>query len=593
MFTVAACSQAAKAVVCILAALAMADSLASEHSEFDAYLLAPYRAAPAGPASAARTFTLYFAYPEVSREQAVAWQLDLLSPFGKTVRHWSGARRLFEHPLTLNIQWDGRIKGRLPPAGNYRLRLRATARDAGPSAEPKPARRKPGRHAGELPADPDRQAVLIEQQWDIGVGPASPSAIPAFQPLPGRVTAAAAGNGPEPPAAALAAAASAADLPYTVYYGNLHSHSNHSDGGGALATCHGAQAPQHGAYGPADAYAYALGHGLDFLVTSEHNHLYDGSDGTDALADPAAAKALYHSGLAAAQAFNAAHEDFLAVYGDEWGVIKRGGHLNIFNGAELPGWEYNAEHALLADVLTPKGDYAALYTLMRERGWLGQFNHPAPNGQFRAANADLGYTADGDQVMALCEVMNSAAFSSNTSETEVHRSNYEAACNKALEAGYHLAFSSDQDNHCANWGASYGNRTGLLIPQGMPLTPASLIQAIRARRLFATMDKHGQLVLTANGHLMGERFGNSGPLRLTVHFANTAGRRAASLSLMEGVPGRNGTVSLLSSSADTTVTPAAGAHFYYARLVQDDGNILWSAPLWVDQAAEAAVLNLP
>ena len=91
--------------------------------------------------------------------------------------------------------------------------------------------------------------------------------------------------------------AAPASLPYTVYFGNLHSQTNHSDGGGELASCVGAQNPQSGAFGPTDAYNYAMGKGLDFLMASEHNHMYDGSDGTNTAANPATAKALYQSGL--------------------------------------------------------------------------------------------------------------------------------------------------------------------------------------------------------------------------------------------------------------------------------------------------------
>jgi hypothetical protein len=166
------------------------------------------------------------------------------------------------------------------------------------------------------------------------------------------------------------------------------------------------------------------------------------------------------------------------------------------------------------------------------------------------------------------------------------------ACNKALEAGYHVAFSSDQDNHCANWGASYGNRSGVLLPAGQPLGKAAFIDALRARRVFATMDKGSQLVLTANGHIMGERFVNSGPLTLVANFASAAGKAVSSVTMFEGVPGRNGTVSALSATAVTTVTPAPGAHFYYARVTQEDGNMLWSAPVWVTQSALAPPANL-
>jgi hypothetical protein len=416
--------------------------------------------------------------------------------------------------------------------------------------------------------------ALHEQAWQIEIGALQAPALPRFNALPvGRMV---------QPGAAPAPAA----LPFTVYLGNLHSQTNHSDGGAELTDCKGAQEPLEAKYGPDAAFGYARNHGLDILVASEHNHMYDGSASSPPDADPAAAKALYRKGLDAASSFNAAHPDFLAVYGMEWGVINKGGHLNIFNSDQLLGWEKNAQGELLADIATPRSDYAALYTLMRERGWVGQFNHPSTKEQFLVNGVALGYTADGDEAMALCEVVNSTAFSVNDSETETRRSNFEAACNKLLEAGFHVAFSTNQDNHCANWGTAYTNRTGVLIPTGTALSQASFIDALKARRVFATMDKSSQLVLTANGHMMGERFTNTGPLNLVANFASTAGKQVASVAIMEGVPGRGGMVTQMADEASVGFTPSVGAHFYYAKVTQTDGNVLWSAPVWVMQEVE-------
>ena len=75
------------------------------------------------------------------------------------------------------------------------------------------------------------------------------------------------------------------------------------------------------------------------------------------------------------------------------------------------------------------------------------------------------------------------------------------------------------------------------------------------------MDKGSQLVLTANGHIMGERFVNSGPLALVAHFASTAGKAVASVVMFEGVPGRNGTVSELSGTAGDHHHAGAGRAF--------------------------------
>jgi hypothetical protein len=545
-------------LACVLNWLAAPDAMcaAPEHDEFEATLHAPYRAADRHPVGRprSRTFTLVFDHPMVARPQQIRWTLDLLTPRGRSVRHWHGTRLLSGSPVTVRVAWAGRPGTRALPNGLYRVRMLASTRDAN--------------------AAPDARAESVEQSWEIAVGPVQSPRIPRFQGLP-RAQAAQSRAIPAP-----------GSLPYTVYLGNLHSQSNHSDGGGNVASCASAQPPQGGQFGPADAYAYALDHGLDILATTEHNHLYGGSANASANGntDPTVARALFHSGLALALDFTDKHPDFLALYGLEWGVIAGGGHLNIFNTTELLAWETAADGRLFGDTLTPKSDYRALYALMRQRGWIGQFNHPALSGQFLIDGVALGYTGDGDAVMTLCEVTNSYAFSSNTSEAETRRSNYEAACDKALEAGYHVAFSSDQDNHCANWGTSYTNRTGVLIPNGTRLAESSFLEALRARRVFATMDKGSQLILTANGHLMGERFSNAGALTLVTNFSSTTGKSVASVALLEGVPGRNGTVSTVSSTAVTRITPVAGEHFYYARVTQTDGNILWSAPVWVTQS---------
>ncbi|MES2757764.1 MAG: CehA/McbA family metallohydrolase [Pseudomonadota bacterium] len=523
----------------------------ADHREFDATLYAPFRGDAAGEA---RTFTIALEFPLATAPQLVGWRLDLVATDGRVVGQWSGVTSLFRDPVSIDVRWDGSAGPAAAPAGIYRVQLRAWARDEGAGASP-------------LGADDD-----VEQAWEIAVGRPAAPAMPAFR-------------GMRPHVADSGLAPAAASLPYTVFLGNLHSQTGHSDGGGDVANCKGAQQAQSALPGPAEAYDYASKRGLDILVTSEHNHMYDGSSGTEPAADPAAALKLYRSGLDAAVRFNASHPRFLAVYGMEWGVIDKGGHMNIFNSPELLGWERNGDGKLLAAILTPKNDYGALYALMRQRNWVGQFNHPARSGQFVVNGVPMGYSEDGDAAMALCEVVNTNAFSANTSETETRRSNYEMACNRALEAGFHVAFSSNQDNHCANWGASYTNRTGVLIPAGSALTQDSFLDALRARRVFATMDKGSQLVLTANGKMMGERFVNSGPLNLLTHFANSAGKAVASVVVFEGVPGRNGTVAELSRTASTTFTPAPGEHFYYARLTQEDGNMLWSAPVWVTQVA--------
>ena len=537
--------------------------LLPDHQEFDASLQVPFRG------DAARLIVMQFEYPGAAAGTPVAWQISLLDHAGNRLRTWDGNAVLHKRTAQATVTWDGLdSQHHALAAGYYTVRMRAIALD-----DDNARRIGTGLVTRALAlAEQLAPKQIEEQRYDIQVGQVAAARMPAFRGLPQH-------------AGAHALSTGAGSLPYTIFYGNLHSQTNHSDGAGPIATCDSEQAPQSGQYGPAYAYQYAQNDGLDMLMTSEHNHMFDGSTGTNSSADPATAKALFASGLSAATTYNAAHPGFLAIYGQEWGVISNGGHMNIFNADGLIEWEKNSAGQLIGDYYIAKGDYGSLYTLMNSKGWIGQFNHPATSGQFTINGTNFGYTADGDAVMVMAEVLNSSAFSHNTTETETSRPNYEAAFNTILERGYHVAPSSDQDNHCSNWGASFTNRTGVLIPTGTALSMSSFLDALRARRAFATEDKAAQIVLTANGHLMGERFSNGGPLTLTVNYASSNGQTAQLVQVFEGVPGSNGTVDTLSETAVTTTTPTVGDHFYYAKITEANGLRLWSAPVWVSEGS--------
>lgn len=543
-----------------------------DHFEFDASLSAPFVSTYA---DSRRDFTVRMAYPGATSGQPVVWELALLNPQGVVVQQWSGEDTYQGKPLVVTVPWAGRVGAQAKLAdGTYTLRLKARAPNA---VVARLAQGSGDQRISTLLSLPGGHPA-IAQQWDMVVGNVPKASMPAFSAM------AVAGQGEVGSGGITTKSAPATQsLPYTVYYANLHSQTNDSDGGGAIASCTSSQPAQTGAFGPAAAFAYGKTAGLDVLATTEHNHYFDGSSSTATGASPAVARSRYQAGLTAANTFNAANPNFLAIYGMEWGVINNGGHLNIFNSNELYSWEYSANNELFGDRFVAKNDYAALYAVMRQLGQVGQFNHPESTGQFLVNGVPLGYSADGDEVMVLAEILGTSAFSSNTTESETGRSSWEPVFNQILERGFHVAPSTNQDNHCANWGKAYTNRTGVLLPTGTALSKTSFIAALKARRVFATMDKNSQLVLQANGRMMGERISNSGPLNLKVLFANTAGRTAATVQILEGVPGRNGTVTTLASTATATTTPANGEHFYYAKVTQDDGKVLWSAPIWVTQ----------
>ena len=111
-----------------------------EHSEFEATLHAPYRAASPGM-SEARTFTLAFDFPNALQPQVVDWQLEVIHPRGLVVRRWQGSTPMPQGPVSVAVPWSGLDSGKLA-AGIYQVRLRAGSRDA-QSNTPSPGRLLP------------------------------------------------------------------------------------------------------------------------------------------------------------------------------------------------------------------------------------------------------------------------------------------------------------------------------------------------------------------------------------------------------------------------------------------------------------------
>ena len=544
-----------------------------DHHEFETDLSVPF---VSSQPSGARRFGLTMHYLGAPEGEQFAYRLELVGPDGKVVQTYAGVEIFKGKPVTLNFDWAGRTDKAALPDGVYEARLTAFAVDADVVAKGD----TPEARVQSLASADDHGHAPHVDSFKFVVGAAPQAKMPAYRAMP----LASQFNGGEAPRAKAMSAAAIASWPYTVYYGSLHGQTNDSDGGGDLSTCNSSQAAQSGKYGPDAAFPYAKSKGLDFFGNTDHNHYFDGSSGLGSMA-AATAKARYTAGVTFANNYTASNPGFLATYGMEWGVISGGGHLNIFVSDELYSWEYDPSNQLYGHRFIAKNDYASLYSVMRAAGQIGQFNHPDTSGQFIINGTDFGYTADGDEVMVLAEISNTNAFSNKDDESTPPGSGYETAFRKILERGFHVAPATNQDNHCANWGSSYTNRTAILVPTGTPLTKESFVEALRARRVFATHDKNSQLVFSANGAIMGSRINNQGPLNLNIGFANTAGKTVSLVEVWQGVPGRNGTMTVLTNSATYTHTPTDGLHVYYAKVTQNDGKILWSAPIWVNQGA--------
>ena len=84
--------------------------------------------------------------------------------------------------------------------------------------------------------------------------------------------------------------------------------------------------------------------------------------------------------------------------------------------------------------------------------------------------------------------------------------------------------------------ASFATKVPIPI-EGATLNVSNFLDALKARRAFATEDKTAQVVLTGNGMVMGQTISNSGALTLAANYASSSGGTAQRVQFFEGVPG--------------------------------------------------------
>lgn len=260
------------------------------------------------------------------------------------------------------------------------------------------------------------------------------------------------------------------------YFGNLHAHTSYSDGSGT----------------PDEAYKRAQKH-LDFLAITEHNHedaelgAKDRRDGLLIATDPD----LYEDLKASADRHNA-DGSFVTLWGQEFSTISKGNHSNAFQVDEV--------------ITIQNGDYKSLYKFLGNQ--LLQFNHSWDSknentdygtAQFHGSLSKLGEAASSS--LRLIEVINGPGTINETGLKATLKG--EARYRRYLSYGLRLAPTADQDNHYYTWGDLTDARTVALAPE---LTRASIIQALRQFRCYASTDKNLRITFNVNGRQMGTSF---------------------------------------------------------------------------------------
>lgn len=366
---------------------------------------------------------------------------------------------------------------------------------------------------------------------------------------------------------------------FAAYFGQLHSHTGeYSDGSGTLD----------------EALDYVEGipesDNVDFVAFTDHSNYFDSSSA------PNPAEALYDTSKMTSESankwaaynnaiddFNASSPDRIALAGYEMTWSGGPGHINTFN---TPGI-VSRNNKTLNDKTGDAG-LQAYYQLLIEAGnnsvqSINQLNHPGTTfGNF----SDFAYyTPMLDNYVQLVEVGNG--------EGQIGAGGYYPSYEQyimALDKGWHVAPTNNQDNHKGSWGNANDARNVIYADS---LTEDGLFDAIRERRLYATEDKNLEISYTLDGHMMGSQLGTEDvgenvDIAVTVYDPDYND----AISKVEVVV-NSGKVAYtwdsIPASGELSCTIPAAYSYYFIRVTQMDGNLAVTAPVWVGEVLKLGI----
>lgn len=348
---------------------------------------------------------------------------------------------------------------------------------------------------------------------------------------------------------------------YQLYFGQLHSHTNISDGAGSVT----------------EAFQHATQvDNLDFLAVTDHSNSFDNESDSrvDLGTDLSEVSDEWKQGHEAADAVT--DDDFVGIYGFEMTWSDGFGHINTFN---TPGFESRSNSEFGNKSGGTEG-YQNYYDKLKEvTSSLSQFNHPGTTfGDFQ----DFAfYDPVIDQRITLIEVGNG--------EGAIGSSGYFPSYEyytRALDKGWHVAPTNNQDNHKGNWGDSNTARSVVLADD---LTEEAIYDAIANYRVYATEDNDLSILYSLNGNAMGSILPDQDSISISARISDPTDSADMKVEVIvngglvaatKTLSGGNGTVEF-SLSDDYS--------YYYLRVTQADGNIAVTAPVWTGESVNAGI----
>lgn len=349
---------------------------------------------------------------------------------------------------------------------------------------------------------------------------------------------------------------------YQLYFGQLHSHTDISDGAGSVE----------------EAFEHASQvDNLDFLAVTDHSNSFDNESnaGVGLENDCSSISSEWAEGHQAAQ--NATTEDFLGIYGFEMTWSDGFGHMNTFN---TPGFESRSNSEFGNKSGSTQGYQNYYDKLVEVNGSLSQFNHPGTTfGDFQDFSF---YSPAVDQRITLIEVGNG--------EGAIGSSGYFPSYEyytRALDKGWHVAPTNNQDNHKGNWGDSNTARSVVLATD---LSQEGIYDAIANYRVYATEDNDLSILYSLNGNAMGSILPQQDQVTIQAQISDPTDSGDAKVEVIvngglvaasQTLAGGNGTVNFTFDSNDYS--------YYYLRITQADQNIAVTAPVWTGEGVNAGI----
>lgn len=316
---------------------------------------------------------------------------------------------------------------------------------------------------------------------------------------------------------------------------------------------------------PAEVLRYARQiAGLDAVAITDHDHwgplfLDDHPDLFEQIAR--ATEEAYRPG------------EFVTVHGYEW-TSWLFGHRHVLSfGAPLPMWsslnEASDTPRELHDLLATRSDTVVIR------------HHPAGG----PVPIDWSFPMD-PSLEPVVEVSSVHGQSESQSlPGAIYNAFPDAFIDRQLAKGVRFGMIGSTDGHDGHPGLSQiaSGHGGLAALEGASLTRASMLETIRARRVYATNGPRIVLRFTGNDLPMGSLLPAGRDIALSLRVVGTAPIDRVELVTREGIMATaHGDGGLLMHAAWTLDAPAPG-ELAYVRVIQVDGGLAWSSPIFVDQ----------